>query len=1353
MRRFTTYIPVLLLLCGVSLSAQIRTPQVTKESTLIRFTENRNQWDNKVEYRAQLDGGALWVEKDALLYSFYDKETYRSLHANYAAKPVNNIKVTGFKVKFEGANPSAFIESSRPSADYNNYFIGKDPSKWAGRVKNYSRLLYKDLWNGIDLEAVGQNNSVKYNYYVKPGADPKNIRMHYDKMERIVLKKGEITIKTTLNELVEHPPYAYQVFDGIEKEVPCKFVLKKNTVSFEFPDGYDATRELVIDPVLVFACSSGSLADNFGMTATYDNQGNLYSGGTCFDQGFPIVNAYDSTYNGVVAYGMTDVVITKYDSSGAFLHYSTYIGGANSSEIVTSLIVDASNNLYLYGATGSNDFPMTSGAFDSSYNGGDTLLFMFNGTYFYHGTDIYLAKLSAAGNTLLASTYIGGNKNDGVNCNLVTTYTLNYFGNIYTLTESPADSLQHNYGDQYRGEIQLDPNDNPIICSSSRSPDFPTKNAFDTTLGGMQDAVIVKFDKNLSTLAFSSYLGGSNNDAGYALYVAPNNEVYVTGGTRSSDFPATSGAYTPTFQGGKADGYVAKISQGGSTLMAATYIGTTAYDQSYFIQLDKHQNAYIFGQSQGSMPKINSTYSNVNGKQFVQKLDSSLSSLLMGTVIGNTTQQINISPAAFLIDCSENIYMCGWGGNIIGGPATYNMPITANAVQSTTDGYNFYLMVLSKNAGALLHGTYFGGPISHEHVDGGTSRFDKKGIIYQSVCAGCGGHSDFPVTPGAWPTGVYGTHWNQSSNCNNGTFKIQFEYNEPHSGISSTLSGCAPLTLTFTNVGYSYDTYLWNFGNNDTTSVIANPIKTFTNPGTYTVALYVANNSCFPGYDTAKITITVLEKPVAAFSLAYDSCANGVSFQNNSSISAGTLTYAWNFGNGQQSSAQQPGHVTYGAGTYTASLIATAPDGCKDTLRQPLNFTLMPYSSSPDSTLCNGGSVQMNASGGLTYTWTPATGLSSTSIANPVASPTASVIYTVAIGQQDNAGHTCVFYVADSITILPKVTANFSWVKNKCGNTLVFTDSSYLNVTDWHWDFGDGVVDSIQDPLHSYANTGTYTVSLVANNQYDCPDSIKKVIALSGFSPISVTSNTFVCKGDTVQLNASGGISYQWSPASSLSNANISNPLAFPTTTTQYTVVLTQVNGADTCLSTLHASVLVPAYSNSVLAAYATPDTIYQGQTSQLGTYTSGGNVVWSPNYNINDIYSHTPVVSPEHTTTYTVMYSDAHGCNFPVAGVTIYVIAKDCDENSVFVPNTFTPNGDGVNDIMYARSNIVLDVDFNIYDRWGQLVFHTNDITKGWDGVFNGKPCNPDVFGYYIKYKCNNGKESFRKGNITLIR
>ena len=866
---------VCIIFCAAhSFAQRVKTPS-THSQAQIQFTENKSQWDNHISYKAQLDGGALFVEKTGkLTFHLYDKDNYRSRHLGKIISP--NLKFHSYSINFLGSNASPQIIANDITEDYSNYFVGKNSSHWASNVHHYKNILISELYANIDAMYFGGKQSIKYNFIVKPNGNPNEIKIHYVGVNSIKLKNGELYISTSVSESIEQKPFVYQIINEDTIEIPSKFILKDNVVSFKLLKEYDRSHELIIDPLLVFAASSGSTADNFGMTATYDSRGSLYTGGTTFDIGYPTtVGAYDVSFNNFVGPGQTDVVITKYDSSGTFLKYSTYLGG-NGAEIVSSLVVDKNDNLCLYGATGSSNFPTTVGCYDNTFNGGTYISFVFNGTTFNNGTDIFAAKLNSNGNTLLSSTYIGGGENDGINYNnAITSYTSPY-GNV---TEYPPDSLQYNYGDQYRGEIQVDTLDNIYIYSSTKSSDFPTLNALDNSLGGKQDAVLIKFNPTLSGLVFSTFIGGSDNDAGYALALDDTLNIYVTGGTRSSNFPITAGSYKTTYGGGKCDGYICKIKQNGSAIIHSSYIGTNNYDQSYFVQLDNQQNVYLFGQSLGNMPVTAGVYSNANSKQFIQKLNPQLNVLLASTVIGNGNGNINISPSAFSVDCAGNIYLSGWGGNIIFLVPTSGMPLTANAIQSSTDSYNFYLMVLAPNMSNILFGSYFGGALSHEHVDGGTSRFDKNGIIYQSVCAGCTNNDDFPVTPGAWPNN--GSNVNYSSNCNNGVFKIDFQLNSAVANISaSTISGCMPLTVNFTNNSTPGHGYLWDFGANDTTSTIFNPIKTFTAAGTYTANLYVKTSICNNIYDTAKIIITVHPKPVSDFTMTVDSCSNYVSFIN-----------------------------------------------------------------------------------------------------------------------------------------------------------------------------------------------------------------------------------------------------------------------------------------------------------------------------------------------------------------------------------------------------------------------------------------------------------------------------------------
>ncbi|MBA3970813.1 MAG: hypothetical protein H0X46_01465, partial [Bacteroidetes bacterium] len=330
----------LFILCLCISHVQASGGKTNESQSAIKFTENKTQWDKQVLFRAQLDGGALFLQKNSFTYNFYDKETLRNNHTGRnkqsLGKPINS---HAFRMTFLNSLQTTEVSSRQITTDYTNYFIGKDKKRWSGDVKNFREVNYKNLYEGIDLQILGLQNSIKYNLIVAPNASPNLIAFYYEGLDKLTLEKGALRLKTSVNAMTEQKPYAYQFIDGFEVEVPCEFVLKGNTVAFRFPKGYDKNIELVIDPILVFACSSGSTADNFGMTATYDADGNLYSGGTCFDVGFPVtLGAYDPTFNGGTAYGRTDVVVTKYDSSGAFLQYSTYIGGAASTEIVTSLV-------------------------------------------------------------------------------------------------------------------------------------------------------------------------------------------------------------------------------------------------------------------------------------------------------------------------------------------------------------------------------------------------------------------------------------------------------------------------------------------------------------------------------------------------------------------------------------------------------------------------------------------------------------------------------------------------------------------------------------------------------------------------------------------------------------------------------------------------------------------------------------------------------------------------------------------------------------------------------------------------------------------------------------------------------
>lgn len=1151
----------------------------TSSSTHVRFSENKGQWENKVLFRAQLDGGVLFFEPTAFTYHFYDKEFLRKNHASNTTVNLGSfVKSHALKMNFKNANDKPLVKASKPSSDYSNYFIGNNPAKWASFVKSYEQLYYQNLYEGIHLEIAGLQNSIKYNFIVEPNAEVKNIIMAYEGIKELTLENEYLKVKTSVNEMIEQQPFAYQWINGKKINIPCRFKLNNNEVSFEL-DKYNHNYQLIIDPIQVYATYSGSPADNFGMTATYDTEGNLYAGGTAFDIGYPVTpGAFDTSYNGIVAGGRTDVVITKYNPTLGSLVYSTYIGGAASTEIVSSLIVNAQNELLLFGATGSDDFPVTPGAYTTFFKGGSAISFPQNGTIYSSGTDIYVSKFNSTGSALIGSTFIGGSLNDGVN---------------------NSGPLSFNYGDYYRGEIQLDNFDNCYIASCTYSTDFPTTDGVvQTSSKGGLEGCVFKMSPDLTSLIWSTYLGNNNDEACYALTVDDSSIVYVTGGTNSPGFPHTPGVYQTSYGGGQTDGYITKINKTGSAILSSTFLGTSSYDQSFFVQLDKAKNVYVYGQSLGNFTITPSTvYSNPNSGQFINKFNNTLDTLIYGTVFGNGNNQVNLSPSAFLVDDCENVYMSGWGGNILTNIPTNNMPVTAGAFQTTTDGFNFYLMVLQKDIVSLLYATYFGGGTSQEHVDGGTSRFDKKGIVYQSVCAGCGGNSDFPTTPGAYSS------TNNNSNCNNGVFKFDFGIKLATASFTSDgLSGCAPLTIQFTNNSPATATYFWDFGGNDTTSTVYSPTRTYSTAGTYLVKLTVNDTTSCNHTDSLYKYVTVYEPPVADFDYDISPCRSTVNFYDSSTTASGVIN-------------------------------------------------------------------------------------------------------------------------------------------------------------SWQWNFDDGETATVQNPVHLYNGLNDYDVTLVIVNNNGCSDTALVQVSFPVAGAVSASKDTVVCGETTVQLLASGGISYSWVPPDFLSAANIPNPVynpfLNPSSTTSYTVFITTLmSNGDTCIFPLITKVTQGSLIAATYTIYADRDTIFKGENTRLHIGPVAENIfLWTPVNTLDSPPSSDPLASPEKTTNYQVLIQDTNGCYYN-KNIAIVVLPNYCGEPDIFIPNSFTPNIDNKNDVLYVRGNNIKEIYFAVYNRWGEKVFDTNNKSVGWDGTYKGMKADPGVFAYYFKVKCYyGGLEYEKKGNVTLVR
>jgi gliding motility-associated-like protein len=742
---------------------------VRSASAGTKFIPNKGQWETNVLYKAEIPGGTFFLEKDQITYYFFDQAALHQVFHDFKKDAV--VKNLVVRVRFDGSTgPSSIDNSGTPTDEYYNYFLGNDPSKWAGKIYGTDGITMRNVWPGIDLVIQTSGDGIKYTFRVAPHADPDLIRLQYLGADGLSIDENDtLRINSLLNSIVEQPPVAWQMTKGFFKtkkeysdvDVQYKKV-SDNVIGFNVRN-YNRHDTLTIDPIVVFATFSGSKADNFGFTGTFNNTGNGFSGGTVYSQGFPTTTgAFQVNYQGGVTtqnragemqeYGR-DAGILKYSPDGKKLIWATYLGG-KINEQPHSMIVNSQGNLVVFGTTTSTDFPVTSGAYDTHYHG---------------NWDLFVSIISADGSRLIASTYVGGNGADG-------------FNGDQPYSE-PTGPLAFNYGDAYRGEVIVDKADNVLVATCTQSSDLLTKNPFQNSFGGVQDGLVLKLSANLSTLNWMSFLGGSRQDAAYGIHLDSKENIFVCGGTQSPDFTATFGSVGESFHG-VVDGFLTKISPDGQKILVSAFMGTDKYDQNYLVQTDGNDKVYVTGQSLGNFPVVGNTYSNNNGKNYIAQLDNNLSGILHSTVIGSGGAAINLSPTAFLVDLCGRVYLSGWGGwantvynqaqNAVG--TTNNLAITPDAYQSKTNGSNFYLVILSKDMQNLVYATYFGGMgfQSEEHVDGGTSRFDRNGIVYQSVCGGCGGFSDFPTTLGAYSRTNNGVRAfdKTEGGCNNAMFKI-----------------------------------------------------------------------------------------------------------------------------------------------------------------------------------------------------------------------------------------------------------------------------------------------------------------------------------------------------------------------------------------------------------------------------------------------------------------------------------------------------------------------------------------------------------------------------------------------------
>jgi len=1095
--------------------------------TNIEFVENKGQWDKQIKYLGQVSSGAFYVEKDGFMVLQHNTADWTKVtellhkHGSSFDKSSKQSAITLhshiYKVEFLNGNENPELIADKPLSGSNNYFIGNDSTKWGRDCKVFQGITVRNVYPNVDVRYYSNAGALQYDLIVKPGADISRIALKYRGADKLEIKNKQLIVHTSVGNLKELNPYSYQSDLNGRKEITCKYKLKNDVVTFEVKD-YDPTSTIVIDPSLIFCSFTGSSADNWGFSATYGPDGSMFGAGIVFGDGFfgqtPVPGAFQTSFGGGSGgWGAIDIGIIKLSPNGSNRVYATYLGGSGN-EMPQSLICDPQGELIVAGRTDSRDYPLKP-ANNLKGPGG--------------GFDIIITKLNAAGNGLIGSIMIGGTGLDGAN-----------------IVDYPngASSLLRNYGDEARSEVNLDGAGNIYLASCTRSTDFPVKSPFQGTIGGNQDGVVIKVSPDVSTLLFSSYLGGSDDDAAYVLSISPiTGNLYVAGGTASNNFPGTgAGVIQPSSAGG-IDGFIAEIS--GTSLVRSTYLGTGGTDQIYGIQFDKFGFPYVMGQTTGLWPVVNAIYFDNGAKQFISKLQPDLSNFVYSTTFGSIGASLpNISPTAFLVDRCENVYVAGWGGcfqctnpALWGYPnaGTFGMPVTpdaASAGKSTTDGKDFYFFVLKRDAVSQLFGSFFGedNVNGSDHVDGGTSRFDQNGVIYEAICAHCkvfDPQARFPTTPGAW---AVNNGANTGGACNLAMVKIAFNLAGVKAGILSTINGvprdsagCVPLTVDFSDTIHNAVSYLWNFGDGSPQirTTIPNSSHIYNSIGSYKVMLIAIDSSTCNIQDTSYVHIRIGNvkasinfnpvklPPCDSFKYRFDNVSSApIAFSDSSFI--------WDFGDGSPrvvAGTASVFHSYVAPGTYNVNLVLTdtafcnAPDSLTIQVRVAAlvkaQFVTPPLGCAPYTAVFDNTSLA-----GQSFQWDFGDGTTSTDI-NPTHLYNVPGTYVVTLIANDPGTCNLTDTTRQTIVVAGKPAANFSFAPTTpVENTpTIFTNLSSPDAVRFIWEFGDG--DSLQttsklNVSHQYNSTGTFNACLVAFNAAGCADTVCQPVSALVIDAIDV---------------------------------------------------------------------------------------------------------------------------------------------------------------------------------------------------------------------------------------------------------
>jgi hypothetical protein len=571
-----------------------------------------------------------------------------------------------------------------------SYLVGSHPDQWRIGVPLFGKIIYPDVYPGIDLIYYGNQNQLEYDFVVAPGASWRSIRLAFSGAQAVEIDpNGDLKLQTRGGWLRHRRPRVYQQLASGRSEISGHYVLYGDRqVGFEI-GAYDPAVPLVIDPTLVYSSYLGGSAADYGYSVAVDSSGCAYTVGETWSNNFPLLNPMQS-----VQAGDTDIFVTKWNAAGTGIIYSTYIGGSNR-DVPLSIVVDAAGDAYIAGYTYSANFPITSGALKTTFSG---------------QSKAFVLELNPSGSSLTYSTFLGGSDNDYATGIAVDSIGQAYISGYTASIDFPVSSnaFQSSYGGgefdgffaklnpsgsqlvyaTYLGgmgndtayAVALDPAGNVYLTGQTQSSNFPVLQALQITYSD-SDAFVVKLNAS-SQVLYSTYLGGTGSGTGTGIAADAAGNAYVAGYTTAPDFPVTSGAYQPGNHGSY-DAFVAKLSPDGSSILSATYFGGSGSESTSGIALDSSGDVFVSGSTNSiNLPlqaPVQATYGG-GGDAFLVAFNNQLSSLYLSTYYGGAESETG---AGIAVDSSGNAYMTG---STDSGGSTLGIPVTTGAFQTSGQG-------------------------------------------------------------------------------------------------------------------------------------------------------------------------------------------------------------------------------------------------------------------------------------------------------------------------------------------------------------------------------------------------------------------------------------------------------------------------------------------------------------------------------------------------------------------------------------------------------------------------------------------------------------------------------------------